>query len=57
MLEADSDAFADDIMKPFLKEYNDIDQQKKKKKNKFNFKFVGNLSIRFNKVNAQKVSS
>ena len=58
MLEADSDAFADDIMKPFLKEHNDIDQQKKKKKkNKFNFKFVGNLSIRFNKVNAQKVSS
>ena len=34
MLEADSDAFADDIMKPFLKEYNDIDQQKKKKKKK-----------------------
>lgn len=34
MLEADSDAFADDIMKPFLKEYNDIDQQKKTKQKK-----------------------
>ena len=34
-----------------------ISRKKQNKKNKFNFKFVGNLSIRFNKVNAQKVSS
>ena len=49
MLETDYNAFVDDVIKSFMKRYNDIDKQMEG--SGFSFKFVGSLSFRCVKVN------
>ena len=53
MLGKDSHAFVDDIIKSFMKEYNNIAKQMEERW--FSFKRVGTLNIRRDKENEPKI--
>ena len=55
MLEIEFDVFVYDIIKLFMKEYNDKDTYMEE--GAFSFEFVGSISIRCDKVNVPKDSS